>query len=102
MNRLVEDAELVANPVADGGDVKRRQRVHVARRQTAESTVAQTRLLLLFQNGAEVLPETRQGFLRRFPHTEIDQAVAEVRSGQEFSREVGNDLGRIMAGDRLG
>ena len=39
-NRLIEDAELVADAVADGRNVERRQRVHVTRGQAAQAAIA--------------------------------------------------------------
>ena len=47
-NRLIEDAELVADAVANGRDIERRKRVHIARCQTAEPAIAQARLFFLF------------------------------------------------------
>ena len=44
---LVEDAELVADAVADRRDLERRERVHVAGGEPAEAAVAEARLLLL-------------------------------------------------------
>ena len=40
-NGLVEDAELVSDAVADGRDLQRRKRVHVAGRQPAEPPITQ-------------------------------------------------------------
>ena len=48
-NRLIEDAELVADAVADGGNVEGRQRVHVTGGQPSEPAVAEARLLFLLQ-----------------------------------------------------
>src|SRR5262249_1186631 len=39
-NYLIEDAELVPDAVAHGGNVERCQRVHVTRRQAAEAAIA--------------------------------------------------------------
>ena len=44
---LVEDAELVAQAVADRGDVERGERVHVARGEAPEAAVAEAGLLLV-------------------------------------------------------
>lgn len=46
-NHLIEDAELVTDTVAHGGNVERCQRVHVTRRQAAEAAIAQPGFLLL-------------------------------------------------------
>ena len=62
-NRLIEDAELVADAVADRRNVERRQRVHVARGEAAETAIAQTRLLLLLEEARQILADSRQRLL---------------------------------------
>ena len=52
---LVEDAELVADAVADGRPLEGGQRVEVARGEPAEAAVAQSRFLLAGQHLVEVL-----------------------------------------------
>ena len=56
---LVEDAELVADAVADGRALQRRQRVEIAGGQPAQAAVAQPRLLLAGQDLIEVLARAR-------------------------------------------
>ena len=92
-NRLIEDAELVADSVADGRNVERCQRVHVAGRQTAEPTVSKTGFLFLFQKAREVLADLGQSPLHSLPETEADEAVAQMRSSQEFSGEISDNFG---------
>ena len=84
-NRLIKDAELVADAVADGGNIERRERIHVASGEAAEPAIAQARFFFLFQKISQILPNFGYRFLRRLPDTEIDQAVAQMRSGQKFS-----------------
>jgi hypothetical protein len=43
-DHLIEDAEFIANAVADGRDLERCQRVHVAGGQAAKPTIAQGRV----------------------------------------------------------
>ena len=95
-NRLIEDAELVADAVADGGNVERRQRVHVTGRQAAEPAVAEARLFFLLQELGQVLPDARKRLLRRVPDAESDQAVAQMRSGQELGRQIRDDFGAVF------
>jgi hypothetical protein len=56
-DRLRENAELVADAIADGGNLERRQRIEVARRQATEATVAEPRLVLLIEQHVEIEPE---------------------------------------------
>jgi len=51
---LVEDAELVTDPVADGGDLEGGQRVHVASCEATESAVAEAGLFLVLEQLFEV------------------------------------------------
>ena len=46
VDQLLEDAVLVAQSVAPRRDVERRERVHVARSEPAETTVAETSVAL--------------------------------------------------------
>ena len=101
-DRLVEDAELVADAVADGRDAETGERIHVARGQAAQPAVAEAGLLLLVEQVAEVLPDARQGLLRRAPDVEIDEAVAQVRPDQKFSGEIRDQLrARVPLNDRF-
>ena len=47
---LAENAELIADGIARGGDVERRHRVEIARGQAAEAAVAETRVGLAFKD----------------------------------------------------
>ena len=47
---LTENAELIADGIARGGDVERRHRVEIARGQAAEAAVAETRVGLAFKD----------------------------------------------------
>jgi hypothetical protein len=77
---LIEDAELIADAVADGRHAQCRQRVHVAGGEPPEAAVAQPGLLLLRDQGGEVLSEQRHGGVDGRPQSEIDQGVAQVRA----------------------
>src|SRR5207302_9616716 len=57
---LAEDAELVPDAVADGGDAERGQRVEEARRQPAEAAVAQPRLALPGGQGVAIEAQVGQ------------------------------------------
>jgi hypothetical protein len=85
-NRLIEIPKRVADAVADGRNVERRQRVHVARRQAAETAGTQPGLLLLIQETRQVLAHLRQRFLDSIPDPETDEAVTKMRASQELGR----------------
>jgi hypothetical protein len=57
-DRLRENAELVANAIADGRNLERRQRIQVTRRQAPEATVAEARLLLLIEQHSRSSPSS--------------------------------------------
>ncbi len=91
-NLLVEDAELIADAIADGVVFQRGERVQITRSQPAQTAVAQPGLLLAGQDFAEVLaesPERRAGLVF---DTEIEQVRAELGPYQEFRRKVARDL----------
>jgi hypothetical protein len=72
---LVEDAELVADAVADGRDLQRGQRVHVAGGQPAEAAVAETRLLLVLEQLVEIEVEARSAGLLAIPHEVMPRLI---------------------------
>ena len=63
-NLLVEDAELVADAVADGRHLQGGERVHEARGEPPQAAVAQARLFLLIEQRVEVESQFRD----RLPH----------------------------------
>ena len=102
-DRLVEDAVLVADAVADRGDLEGRERVEVARGEAAEAPVAEPRLLLLRDH----LVEAAVHLGERLPHllldAQVQQVVREVRPEQELGREVADRpaaLARVGRGRR--
>jgi len=89
---LVEDAELVADAVADGRTLEGGQRVEIARGQPAKAAVAQPGLLLACEHAVEVLPQRRQRLAGRVLDAEVQQVAAELRPHQEFGRQVAGHL----------
>ena len=87
---LVEDAELVADAVADRRDFQCRQRVDEAGREAAETAVAEARFLFLVEQVVEVQPQFLHRLAGRVGQAEIDQVVAQMRAHQEFGREIGD------------
>ena len=93
LDLLVEDAELVADAVADGRDLQRGQRVQVAGRQPAQAAVAQPGLLLLFDQLVESQARVRPAPARSsLVDAEVEQVVAQVRPEQKLRRQVAGPL----------
>src|SRR5262245_11357448 len=69
---LVEDAELVAQAVADRSDIKRRERIHEARGEPAEAAVAKAGLFLvldqLFERDADLAHRVAYGVFEAERH----------------------------------
>ena len=94
-DQLVEDAELVADAVAGGGDLQGGEGFEEAGGQAPEAAIAQARLLLHLEDLLDVvdaeLPQGLSGFLLDAEH---EQVVAQLGADQELGREIGHHLGR--------
>ena len=88
---LVEDAVLVTDAVADGGNIERREGIHEARGQAAQAAVAEARFGFLLDEGFEIEAELAHGLLGFFVDAEIDEVVGEMRTGKELGGEVADD-----------
>ncbi len=89
---LVENAELVAQPVADGRDAKRRQGVKVTGRQPPQAAVPQPRLFLLVQQAHETPVELGHRLFHLFINPQVDEVVPQVGARQVFRRKVAHHL----------
>src|ERR1700734_3134996 len=58
---LPEQAEIVTNAIADGGNRQRRHALHEASRKPAEATIAECRIRLAFAQIGEVDAEVAEG-----------------------------------------
>ena len=92
MDLLIEDAELVADPVSDGWTLEGGQRVQVAGGQPAEPTIAQAGLLLAGQHFVDVLAESGQCGAGLLLDLQVEQVVAQMGPEEELRREVGGHL----------
>ena len=85
---LAEQAEIVADAVADGGDGQRRHALHEARREPSQAAIAERRVRLAF---AQVVKPDAEIAKRRLEHRQqahIVQRVGEQAADQKFEREV--------------
>src|SRR6516225_5997750 len=87
-NLLIEDAEFIADPVTDGGELERCERVHVAGSEAPEAAVAEARFLFQCEQLVEILIEGGHGRTRVRGDVEAQQVVAQLRAHQELCREV--------------
>ena len=87
---LLEDAELVADAVADGGNLQRGHRVEEARGEAAQATVAEARLVLASREFGEVESQLADRLTHFVVDTEVQEVVAEMGTHQELCGEVGN------------
>ena len=62
----------------------------------AQTTIAESGLGFLLEKLAKILADLGDCLFCRMPDTEIDQAVAEMRSSQKFRREISNSLDRYV------
>ena len=92
MDLLVEDAELVADAVADRGALQCGQRVQIAGGEAAEAAVAEAGFLLARQHFLEADAELLECGAGRLLDSEIQQVAAELRAHQELGRQVAGDL----------
>ena len=89
---LLEHAEVVADAVADGGQLQRGERVHEAGREPAEAAVAEAGIALALQDLAEIEAVVGRQRQRRFVEVHVHQAEAEAAPGQELRRQVADAL----------
>ena len=85
---LAEEAELVADAVADRRKLERRERIHEARRESSEAAVAQTHVLLDREEIVDVEIQALQRLLRRGVQARIDDVVLEHPPHEVFERKV--------------
>ena len=87
-NDLAEQAEIVADAVADGGNGERRHALHEARREPPEAAIAERRIRLAFAQVGKADAEIAERGLEHRQQAHIVQRVGEQAADQEFEREV--------------
>ncbi len=88
VNRLIEYPELIPDTVTDCRNLQGCQGVHEARREPTESTVSETRLLLLGQQFVEIESKFLNRLLDSVIDSEVDEVVSQMRSQQVLGRQV--------------
>ena len=96
---LVEDAELVANSVADRRPLQGRQRLQIAGCKPAQASVAQARFLLASHHTVEVLAEVGQRRPGLVFEIQVEQVVGQMRTHQELGGQIDRNLaGKVQVG----
>ncbi len=99
---LLEQAELVINPVAERRVIKRRQRIEEAGGETTEAAVAETHVALGLADLLEVLAERGERSPRGLIEPGRDQVVAEQPAHEVFEREIVDAADVMRVVHRLG
>ena len=81
---LAEQAEIVADAVADGGDRERRHAVHEARCQPPQAAIAERGVRLAFAQIGKADPEIAERGLEHLQQPHIVQGVGEQPANQKF------------------
>ena len=92
VDALLEHAEVVADAVADRGQLQRRQRVHETGRQPPQAAVAQPGIALALEDLAQIEAVVGGELDRRLVQVHVHQAQAQAAAGQELRREVADAL----------
>ena len=88
LDDLAEQAEIVADAVADGGNGQRRHAFHEAGGQPPEAAIAERRIGLQLAQFGQVDAEIAERGLEHRQQPHIVQRIGEQPSNQEFEREV--------------
>ena len=87
-NDLAEQAEIVADAVADGGDGQRRHALHEAGCEPPQAAIAERCVRLAFAQVVKPDAEIAKGCLEHRQQAHIVQRVGEQAADQKFEREV--------------
>ena len=85
---LAEQAEIVADAVADGGDRQRRHALHEAGREPPEAAIAERGIRLAFAQIGQADAEIAERGLEHRQQPHIVQRVGEQAADQEFQAEI--------------
>ncbi len=101
---LREDAVVVADAIADGRILQRRERIEKAGREAAKAAVAESRIVFFLRDALEVVAELGQRFAR-FLHqvaVEAGEPVDQRAAEQVFDRQVTDALDACLRDAALG
>ena len=87
-NDLAEQAEIVTDAIADGGDGQRRHALHEACREPPQAAIAERRVRLAFAQVVQAYAEIAKRCLEHRQQPHIVQRVGKQTADQKFEREV--------------
>ena len=93
---LLEHPEVVADAVADRGQLQRRERIHEAGGQAPEAAVAEPRIPLALEDLAEIEAVIRGQGHRGVVQIHVHQAQAKAPAGEELGGEVADPLDVLL------
>ena len=99
---LLEHAVVITDAAAVSGVVEGCQRVKETCCQTAQTTVAQSRVGLLVLDGVHVEAELLEGFFDGGIGHQVDRVVAESTAHQELHGQIDQSLGILIVKRLLG
>ena len=102
LDALFEDAELVANAVADRRQLEGGQRIHETGGQATQAPVPQPRIALALEHIDQIELLFRHHLLGGRVETQVDQAKAQAAAGQKLRREVVGALDVVLEVGSLG
>ncbi len=88
LNLLAKDAVLVADAVADGGDVEGGQRIEEAGRQPPQAAIAQPRLYVAGHDFFEWVLRVAEGIAGDLGPVRVEQVLWQLPAKQVFGRKV--------------
>ena len=87
-DQLIENSVLITNAIADSGNVQGRQRIHEAGSQPSQTSIAQPRLCLLFDQHIQVKAQNPHRLLSLVINTQVDQVIRQMRPGQKLRGQI--------------
>ena len=99
---LVEDPEVVAEPITDRRQVHRGHRIEEAGGEPAEPAIAESGVHLVIAELVPIQPLLRHGLAADVFHLEIDHIVAQQPADQELEREIVDALDVLLVMGLLG
>ena len=99
---LFEEAELIMDAVADGGQVQRAERVHEARSETAEAAIAEAHVGFALKEGIEVLAHLAESGLGVIVEAGVAEVVLQKPTHEVFEREVMHAAHAFLTMQRAG
>lgn len=93
---LIEDAELIANPVAQRRDLQGSHGIEKTGRETPQTAIAEAGFFFLTQQFQKIQSQFLDRLARLVVDAEVDEIVAEMSAEQEFGGQVADRAGALF------